>query len=299
MSARSQQIHLVIPTGTKVVTRHGRRVGVVVHAPIALEDAYRVRFPDGTDASFRRAELTIFRQDQALIPGEISKSELYKFVAYRCIVGSNAYGLATETSDVDRRGFYLPPAELEWSLAGVPEQLENDNEEVYWELEKFLRLALKANPNALECLYSPAVEYATTIGEELLAMRGVFLSQHVHRTYNAYVLSQFKKLEQDLRNQGAFRWKHVMHLIRLLLSGITVLRDGFVPLRVDQHRDRLLAIRAGETPWHEVEKWRLTLHRELDEALAATKLPEHPDYRRANEFLIGARRLAASPGYCA
>ena len=128
-------------------------------------------------------------------------------------------------------------------------------------------------------------------------MRGVFLSQHVHRTYNAYVLSQFKKLEQDLRNQGAFRWKHVMHLIRLLLSGITVLRDGFVPLRVDQHRDRLLAIRAGETPWDEVEKWRLTLHRELDEALAATKLPEHPDYRRANEFLIRARRLAASPGY--
>ena len=140
MSARSHQIHLVLPTGTKVVTRHRRRVGVVVDAPSALEDAYRVRFPDGTDASFRRAELTIFRQDQALIPGEISNSELYKFVAYRCIVGSNAYGLATETSDVDRRGFYLPPAELEWSLAGVPEQLENDNEEVYWELEKFLRL---------------------------------------------------------------------------------------------------------------------------------------------------------------
>ena len=33
-----------------------------------------------------------------------------------------------------------------------------------------------------------------------------------------------------------------MHLIRLLLSGIVVLRQGFVPLRVDEHRDRLLAI---------------------------------------------------------
>jgi hypothetical protein len=69
-------------------------------------------------------------------------------------------------------------------------------------------------------------------------------------------------------------------------------------LQVDQYRDRLLAIRAGETSWEEVEKWRLALHRELDEALAATTLPEHPDYQRANEFLIRARRLATSPEYC-
>lgn len=291
-------MHLIIPTGTKVVSRHDRRVGSVVHAPASLDNLYRVRFPDGSEASFRRTELTIFRQDQAAIPDGVPDSELYKFVAYRCVVGSRAYGLATETSDVDRRGFYLPPADIEWSLAGVPEQLENDIEEVYWEVEKFLRLALKANPNALECLYSPLVEFSSPIAEELQAIRDIFLSQHVHRTYNAYVLSQFKKLEQDLRNQGEFRWKHVMHLIRLLLSGIAVLRDGFVPLRVERYRDRLLAIRAGETSWAEVEKWRLALHRELDEALAATALPEHPDYQRANEFLIRARRLATSPEYC-
>lgn len=53
---------------------------------------------------------------------------------------------------MDRRGFYLPPAELEWSLHGIPEQLETDEEEVYWKIEKFIRLALKANPNVLECL---------------------------------------------------------------------------------------------------------------------------------------------------
>jgi len=297
MPTRSQQFHLIIPKGTKVVSRHDRRVGLIVHAPAALENAYRVRFPDGEEASFRRADLTIFRQDQEVIPGQVDHSELDRFVAYRCIVGSTAYGLATETSDVDRRGFYLPPADLEWSLAGVPLQLENDNEEVYWELEKFLRLALKANPNALECLYSPLVEFSTPVAQELLAIRHIFLSQHVHRTYNAYVLSQFKKLEQDLRNQGQFRWKHVMHLIRLLLSGVTVLRQGFVPLGVEQCRDRLLAIRGGQTDWDEVEKWRLALHRELDEALAATVLPEHPDYHRANQFLIGARRLATSPEY--
>jgi uncharacterized protein len=42
---------------------------------------------------------------------------------------------------------------MHWSLYGVPEQLENDaTQEVYWELQKFLLLSLKANPNVLECL---------------------------------------------------------------------------------------------------------------------------------------------------
>ncbi len=146
-------------------------------------------------------------------------SELFPFVIYRCVMGSQAYGLASESSDIDRRGFYLPPADLEWSLSGVPEQLENKNEQVYWEIEKFIRLALKANPNVLECLYSPMVEYSTEVSNEIVAARHVFLSKEVYQTFNAYAWAQFKKLERDLRNQGEPRWKHVMHLIRLLLPG--------------------------------------------------------------------------------
>ena len=290
------QFHIAIPQGTKVLTPLGR-VGVVSHSPASPDHAYRVHFPEGGEETFRRAELTIFKHVESEIPGTTGTGELYRFVQYRCIVGSTAYGLAQEGSDIDRRGFYLPPADLHWSLAGVPEQLESEHEEVHWEIEKFVRLALKANPNVLECLYSPLVEHCAPIAEELIAQRHIFLSQYVHRTYNSYVLSQFKKLEQDLRNQGQFRWKHVMHLIRLLLSGIEVLRHGLVPLRVDQHRERLLAIRRGEIEWGEVEAWRLELHRQLDSALRTTSLPEHPDYERANAFLIHARRLAASPEY--
>jgi predicted nucleotidyltransferase len=273
------------------------RVGVVTHTPSTPGHSYRVRFPDGPEETFGRADLTIFKHVQAEVPGGPESADLYRFVVYRCIVGSTAYGLSQEGSDIDRRGFYIPPADLQWSLAGVPEQLENDNEEVYWEIEKFIRLALKANPNVLECLYSPLVETCTPLAQELIVMREIFLSQYVHRTYNAYVLSQFKKLEQDLRNNGQIRWKHVMHLIRLLLSGVEVLKHGFVPLRVDHHRDRLLAIRRGEVEWQEVERWRLDLHRELDAAVASTSLPEHPDYERANDFLVRARRLAASPEF--
>jgi uncharacterized protein len=85
-----------------------------------------------------------------------------------------------------------------------------------------------------------------------------------------------------------------MHLIRLLLSGIGVLRDGFVPVKVDTHRDRLLSIRRGEVPWEDVENWRLSLHHDFNAAFETTKLPERPDYERANAFLISARRRALS-----
>ncbi|HLL73427.1 MAG TPA: nucleotidyltransferase domain-containing protein, partial [Pyrinomonadaceae bacterium] len=104
----------------------------------------------------------------------------------------------------------------------------------------------------------------------------------------------FKKLEQDLRAKGAIKWKHAMHLIRLLLSGVTTLREGYVPVRVVEQRDRLLAIRRGEMEWGEVNAWRLRLHKEFDAALASTPLAERPDYERANAFLIRARAAAAT-----
>src|SRR5882724_9985315 len=165
---RDRQVHLVIPEGTKVLTRPGRRVGIVAHAPSAPEQSYRVRFADGPEESFRRIDLTIFKHLQDEVPGRPDVSDLCRFVIYRCVVGSTAYGLDQEGSDVDRRGFYLPPADLQWSLAGVPEQLETDNEEVYWEIEKFIRLALKANPNVLECFYSPLVETCSPLAQELI-----------------------------------------------------------------------------------------------------------------------------------
>ncbi len=303
---------LIIPIGTQVVTRVEIRgtggeglcprgaVGEVLKAPTDDFHSYRVRFLNGVEAALRREDLTIRKQSQGdglnLIEAD-GGVDLYEYVIYRCIVGSRAYGLDGDGSDTDRRGIYLPPASLQWSLYGVLEQLERkESEECYWELQKFLVLALKANPNVLECLYTPLVEDATPLAEELLSLRAIFLSRLVYQTYNGYVMSQFKKLEQDLRTKGAIKWKHAMHLIRLLLSGVTTLREGYVPVRVEEHRERLLAIRRGEMEWAEVNAWRLRLHKEFDAALAVTPLAERPDYEGANAFLIRARAAAAIGG---
>ena len=109
-------------------------------------------------------------------------------------------------------------------------------------------------------------------------------------------MSQFKKIEQDIRNHGEVRWKHAMHLLRLLLTGAATLRTGSVPVRVEAHRDRLLAVKHGELPWAEVDAWRKELHGDFERALAETKLPERPDYDAANRFLIKARREMVSHG---
>lgn len=286
-------------------------VGVVIRSPRDRNHSYRIRFPDGFEAPLRHHNLMLLAQWKEMPAKQgdnnnsnpaLSTHGLFDRVIYRCVVGSRAFGLDTEESDTDRRSIYLPPAELQWSLYGVPEQLENDGpvtwkgEECYWELQKFLIMALKGNPNILECLYTPLVEHATPLAEELLAMRDAFLSRLVYQTYNGYVMSQFKRMQADLRNQGKVKPKHVMHLIRLLLSGIHVLREGFVPVDVGRHRERLFAIKKEAMPWDDIEAWRKQLHAEFDRALEETDLPERPDYERANEFLVKARRLALEDG---
>ncbi len=302
----SEPSHLLFSVGTQVVTQKqvngstgevahpAGAVGVVVRAPIDRRHAYRVKFLDGFEAPLRHEQLVSladYKKGDAKCT--LSSHGLFNRVIYRCVVGSRAFGLDDEASDTDRRGIYLPPAELHWSLFGVPEQLENDaTEEAYWELQKFIVMALKANPNILECLYTPLVETVTPLAQELLDRREMFLSKLVFQTYSGYVASQFKKMQTDIRNQGKVKWKHVMHLIRLLRSGIHVLTENEIRVDVGDQREQLLAIKRGELAWDEVETIRRGLHDDFSRAYQDTQLPDRPDYEAANAFLVHARQLA-------
>lgn len=272
-------------------------VGVITRTPAGTEVHYLVRFPDGFEASFTHGDMEVLKHFKDRLgpePAADTSFDLESCVIFRCVTGSRAYGLDTEESDTDLRGVYLAPAEMTWSLYGAPEQFEdNAGQSCFWELQKFLVLALKANPNVLECLYSPLIEKATPLGSELLALRGQFLSKMVFQTFNGYALSQFRKIEQDLRNQGEIRWKHAMHLLRLLLSGAAILREGQVPVRVQTHREQLLAVKRGAVAWDDVSAWRKALHQDFEQALLETHLPERPNYEAVNSFLIRARRVTA------
>ncbi|MEV5446049.1 nucleotidyltransferase domain-containing protein [Streptomyces sp. NPDC052644] len=213
---------------------------------------------------------------------------------YSCVMGSRAFGLATDGSDTDRRGVFLAPTATQWRFTKPPTHVEGPAPEQFsWELERFCELALRGNPNILECLHSPLVEHVDETGRELLALRGAFLSRQVYDTFTRYALSQRRKLEADLRQHGAPRWKHAMHLLRLLGSCRDLLRTGELVIGVGDGRERLLAVKRGEIAWPEVEAWMARLADEADAALASSPLPAGPDRDRVEDFLYRARLRSA------
>jgi predicted nucleotidyltransferase len=294
----------IISAGTQVVlkvakplpggeqTKPPGSVGVVVQSPPSNQEAYLVRFADGHTVKAYFRELALRRTEVEEALGKVGE-DLRPYIIYRCQVGSKAFGLASDESDDDLRGFYLPPARLHWSLRRLPEQLEFSDgrqDEVYWELEKFLKLALKANPSVLETLWTPLVLHADETARELRAIRAAFLSKHLYKTYSGYVLSQFRRMANAYESRGKYKPKHAMHLIRLLHSGIAVLEGGEIRVDVAEYREELLQIRDGALAFEEVKKRALALDESFQEAFRKTTLPDQPDYDRVDAFLVRARR---------
>ena len=130
---------LLVSAGTQVVVLREARgsndapvhppgaVGIVVRTPAGTETLYLIRFPDGFESSFTADQFEILKhfKDRLPVNGAGDEFQLEACVVYRCVVGSRAYGLETENSDTDVRGVYLAPADMQWSLFGMPEQFED------------------------------------------------------------------------------------------------------------------------------------------------------------------------------
>ncbi|MER5311726.1 nucleotidyltransferase domain-containing protein [Streptomyces sp. NPDC002773] len=212
---------------------------------------------------------------------------------YSCVMGSRAFGLATDGSDTDVRGVYVAPTPLFWRFDKPPAHVEGPGQDQFsWELERFCELALRNNPNVLECLHSPVVERVDDLGRELLSLRGAFLSRQAHQTFVRYADGQRRKLDADVRQYGHPRWKHAMHLLRLLTSCRDLLRTGELRIEVGEARERLLAVKRGDVSWPEVESWMNRLQDEADASLTGSPLPAGPDKARVEDFLIRVRRAA-------
>ena len=299
-----------LPLGTQVVLRAAVDDGTGLAVPrggtgrvdaVTPDGRYVVRVVDGRTVVVEREQVTLFRnyQREVGIGTELGPEPVARLVRehtiYAVVVGSRAFGLATDESDTDTRGVYVAPTAAFWSLTKPPMHIDGPDLEWFsWEVERFCELALKANPNLLEVLHSPLVVECTALGHELLELRPAFLSQLAYQTYSGYVLSQFKKLEADFRRLGAPKWKHVMHLLRLLLSVRELLATGRLMVDAGPYRERLLAVRRGESSWDDVERWRLELHAGIDDALARSPLPAVPDVLRVDNWLQSVRRRGAN-----
>ena len=299
----------VLPAGTQVVLRQPvtggdgstvQRGATGRVLAVEADGRYLIRLADGREVRCGRSQVSLRRAQQRAVSlgrrGDSSDGHVLvrEHSIYAAVVGSKAFGLDTAASDVDTRGVYVAPTDAFWSLVKPPTHVEGPADQWFsWEVERFCELALRANPNALEVLHSPLVVIMTPAGRELVGLRAAFVSQLVYQTYSGYVLSQFKKLETDIRLRGAPRWKHVMHLLRLLISARDLLADGILRIDVAAHRDQLLAVSRGELSWDAVESWRLRLHHELDAAMDRTLLPAEPDVEKVDAWLRSIRARSA------
>jgi hypothetical protein len=122
----STSVNLIFSPGTRIVTRNDtNRIGggesirsgavaVITESPADAKHAHKVRFNDGAEAMLRRTEFSIlkeFKADEAVgrdsAPASSDFDFWKPFIIYRCVVGSQAFGLSGDDSDMDRRRMLL------------------------------------------------------------------------------------------------------------------------------------------------------------------------------------------------
>lgn len=115
--------------------------------------------------------------------------------------GSVAYGLNTESSDLDVKGICIPPKDYYIGLHAFEQaefkDPENNAELVVYELKKFIRLAADSNPNVMEILWvdESDILIQTDIGELLRENRGLFVTKMAKFKFAGYAYSQLKRIK--------------------------------------------------------------------------------------------------------
>lgn len=118
-----------------------------------------------------------------------------KQIIFKVIAGSKAYGLDLPTSDTDIRGIYLQPNTRRLGL-GYTEQInDKTNDIVYYEVNRFVDLLSKNNPNIIENLFVPEDKILAFDDKikPLYNRRYMFLTKQIRNTFGGYAISQIKK----------------------------------------------------------------------------------------------------------
>jgi uncharacterized protein len=112
---------------------------------------------------------------------------------FECVSGSKAYGLHTATSDTDIKGVFFLSKDQFYGLDHIDQVNNQTNDEVYYELGRFVELLIKNNPNILELLATPddCVLYRHPIMDRLTI--DLFLSKLCKETFAGYAVTQIKK----------------------------------------------------------------------------------------------------------
>lgn len=225
-------------------------------------------------------------------------------LCYETMMGSIAYGVSSESSDVDVYGICLPPKDsvfphLAGEIAGFGRQIQRfetwqehhvmalDKE---WDFQilgivKFFQLAMENNPNIIDSIFTPrrCVLSSTAIGEYIREHRRDFLHKGAWHKFKGYAYSQMNKIRTKaptgkraaLAEEFGYDVKFAYHVVRLLLEveQILVARD----IDLERDREQLKAIRRGEWTLERLETWAQDKEKELEVVYHSSTVPYGPD----------------------
>jgi uncharacterized protein len=218
------------------------------------------------------------------------------------LIGSQAHGLAGPDSDYDYRGVFVTPTEELLSLGQTTSQtswVEGKEDDVSWEVARFLFLATKCNPSILEVFKSPQIQFLTPYGYDLIELFPyVWNSKGVHDAFCGYGFNQRKKF---LDERGDRRSKYAVAYLRTLYNAHELLTTGNFYLSVTESyiEGTCRAWRRGEFEIGEV----ISVTREWEEkvhAAYAANPDKQTDMEPINRLLLQIRRAfwrAESPNH--
>lgn len=212
--------------------------------------------------------------------------------------GSIAHGMYVPSKDPgsiddrDMMGVFVGPIEhyVGFGRKDTYEKFEGEWDVVSYEVVKFIRLLLKANPNVMSLLWleSNYYIYVTELGQHLIDNRSIFVSKKAYYSFTGYAYSQLKRMtsgsfegymgekRKRLVEKYGYDTKNAAHLIRLLRMGIEFLADGV--LHVERHdATQLLDIKRGEWTLEQVKSEADRLFVRAEEAHMTSKLPVEPN----------------------
>lgn len=240
---------------------------------------------------------------------------------YETIMGSMAYGVSSDSSDMDVYGFCIPPRDdvfphLKGEIPGFGRQIQRfeqfqqhhviDKDALggkgreydfsIYSIVKYFQLAMENNPNMIDSLFTPrnCVLHSTPIAERIREKRRIFLHKGSWHKFKGYSYAQLHKMEIKTPQEGSkradnvekygFDVKFAYHIVRLMDEAEQILTLGDLDLTRDA--ERMKAIRRGEWTAEQVKEFFTRREKELETAYAESKLPHGPKEDEIRALLL-------------
>lgn len=129
--------------------------------------------------------------------GKLTFDEIRKrgLLLFEYVRGSKLYHTDTPESDEDHGGVFITPQDFDFDFE---EEVSDDKGDTkWWELGKFMRLAMTSNPAVIEAFFVPdeLVIYEHPLFREIRNHRDKFVTKACFKPFGSYAVSQIQKAQ--------------------------------------------------------------------------------------------------------